>query len=42
MSFAKPTGHTTLSFLENDRSGDLAALVFAIILAFIVAALLPM
>ncbi|MEE8389024.1 MAG: hypothetical protein V3R65_10650 [Acidiferrobacterales bacterium] len=42
MSFAKPTGRTALSFLENDRSGDLAALVFAIILAILVAALLPL
>ena len=42
MSFTKPTRRTTLAFLENDRSGDLAALVFAIVLAILVAALLPL
>ncbi len=42
MSFAKPIQRTALALLENDRSGDLVALVFAIILAIVVAALLPL
>lgn len=42
MLFAKPTRRTALNMLENDRSGDLAALAFAIALAILVAALVPL
>lgn len=42
MSHAKLTRHTPLTWLEKDRLGDLAALIFAIVLAIAVAALLPL
>ncbi len=42
MLFAKPTRRIATALLENDRSGDLAALVFAIFLAILAAALLPL
>jgi len=42
MWFAKPTHRTVMTLLENDRSGDLVALAFAIGLAILVAALLPL
>jgi len=42
MSFAKPTRRVALTLLESDRSGDLVALAFAIFLAILVAALLPL
>jgi len=42
MSFAKPSRPTTFAWLENDRSGDLVALVFAIALAILVAAIVPL
>lgn len=42
MSFTEPTRRIATALLENDRSGDLAALVFAIFLAILAAALLPL
>ena len=42
MSFAKPSRRTTLAWMENDRSGDLVALAFAIALVIFVAALVPL
>ncbi len=42
MSFAKPSRRTTFAWLENDRSGDMVALAFAIALATLVAALVPL
>lgn len=42
MSFTKPTRRLATTLLENDRSGDLVALAFAIFLGILVAALLPL
>ncbi len=42
MSFAKPSRRTAWAWLENDRSGDLVALVFAIALAILVATIIPL
>jgi len=42
MSIAKPARSTALALLENDRSGDLVALAFAIALAIFVAAVVPL
>jgi hypothetical protein len=41
MSFQKPSWQAALTILINDRSGDLIALVFALILTTVVVALLP-
>jgi hypothetical protein len=42
MSFLKPTRQTALTMLVNDRSGDLIALLFSVILTIVVVALLPL
>lgn len=41
MSFHKPSWQAALAMLINDRSGDLIALVFALILTTVVVAVLP-
>jgi hypothetical protein len=41
MVFDKPSWRNALLMLRNDRSGDLIALVFSLVLAIAVVALLP-
>jgi hypothetical protein len=41
MSFQKLSWQTALTMLINDRSGDLIAFIFALIITTVVVALLP-